>query len=226
MSPMYTVKQGDYLAKIAKAHGLADWRRIYNDPQNASFREKRPDPDLLFPGDQLFIPDKKLQETTCHTENKYTFTIQRPKYEIQMTMRDEEGSPIPLLKYELKTNMKTYQRHIEDGPEIKSHLQAGLIHETIDTEEESGQLKVWLKDGDDEPDFQTEIKVGHLDPVEEITGLQGRLNNLGYDCGNVDGTLGPKTANALKQYQTDHHLAVTGKADAATMAALTAQYGA
>jgi membrane-bound lytic murein transglycosylase MltF len=51
---------------------------------------------------------------------------------------------------------------------------------------------------------------------ETILSLQGRLTELGYTPGPADGTWGKKTEAALKQFQKDQGLAVTGTLDAAT----------
>jgi hypothetical protein len=56
MSIPYTVKSGGYLGKIALDHGFKDWREVYDHPDNAEFRRKRPDPNKIFPGDVLMIP--------------------------------------------------------------------------------------------------------------------------------------------------------------------------
>jgi hypothetical protein len=40
--PMHIVRQGGWLSSIAKKHGVADWRTIYNHPENARLRTKRP----------------------------------------------------------------------------------------------------------------------------------------------------------------------------------------
>lgn len=53
---IHIVKKGEYLVLIAKNHGIADWHEIYNHPMNAAFKKKRPDPNLIYPGDELFIP--------------------------------------------------------------------------------------------------------------------------------------------------------------------------
>jgi hypothetical protein len=57
MPKNYTVISGDTLTKIAKQHGFDDWRVIYNHPSNAAFKAKRPNPDKIFPGDVIVIPD-------------------------------------------------------------------------------------------------------------------------------------------------------------------------
>lgn len=57
MAKQYTVVWGDTLTKIAKNHGFDDWRVIYNHPSNAAFKAKRPNPDKIFVGDIIVIPD-------------------------------------------------------------------------------------------------------------------------------------------------------------------------
>ena len=51
MSTRYVVKQGDYLAKIARAHGYTDYNALWNAPENQGLRAKRKSPNVLYPGD-------------------------------------------------------------------------------------------------------------------------------------------------------------------------------
>jgi photosystem II stability/assembly factor-like uncharacterized protein len=53
-----------------------------------------------------------------------------------------------------------------------------------------------------------------------VLQAQQALANGGYHLGEPDGKLGPTTTAALKKFQTDRHLPVTGKLDAITLAAL------
>lgn len=50
----YTVKSGDSLSKIAKAHygDASKWKRIYE-----ANKEKIKNPDLIYPGQEFTIPD-------------------------------------------------------------------------------------------------------------------------------------------------------------------------
>jgi len=57
MSRCYTVVQHDTLTAIAQRFGLQGWRAIYDHPWNAAFRRTRPNPDVIQPGDILYIPD-------------------------------------------------------------------------------------------------------------------------------------------------------------------------
>ena len=49
---------------------------------------------------------------------------------------------------------------------------------------------------------------------------QEALNATGYHLGEPDGKGGPATTAALKKFQVDRHLPVTGQLDVITMAAL------
>lgn len=53
-----------------------------------------------------------------------------------------------------------------------------------------------------------------------IRQIQGVLQERGYDPGPLDGVLGKKTKEALRRFQKDHRLAVTGEITADTKSAL------
>jgi len=55
----YVVKSGDTLSRIATDHGLS-WRALYDSQENADFRAKRPDPQKIFVGDVINIPEKNV----------------------------------------------------------------------------------------------------------------------------------------------------------------------
>ena len=59
---------------------------------------------------------------------------------------------------------------------------------------------------------------GALSPA--VKEAQTLLNQLGYNAGAVDGLMGGKTRTALKEFQGDRGLAVTGLADGQTLKAL------
>lgn len=57
-------------------------------------------------------------------------------------------------------------------------------------------------------------------PDNSILRVQEALNAAGYHVGEPDGKTGPATTAALKKFQGDRHLPVTGRLDAITLAAL------
>jgi photosystem II stability/assembly factor-like uncharacterized protein len=56
--------------------------------------------------------------------------------------------------------------------------------------------------------------------TDTILQAQSALNSAGYHLGEPDGKSGPATTVALKKFQGDRHLPVTGKLDSITLAAL------
>ena len=64
----------------------------------------------------------------------------------------------------------------------------------------------------------SQTKAGASMSVREA---QERLNALGYNVGTPDGSAGPKTAKALREFQQAEGLPVTGRLDTATAGALS-----
>ena len=56
----------------------------------------------------------------------------------------------------------------------------------------------------------------HGNSQADIRSAQLQLSNDGYYTGNVDGIDGPLTRSAIRQYQKDNKLTVTGQLDSAT----------
>ena len=65
----------------------------------------------------------------------------------------------------------------------------------------------------------------HHDPVrpmrgDDVTNLQDRLHELGYDAGPVDGVFGPETESGRRAFQRDYGLTSDGTCGPATLRAL------
>lgn len=65
-----------------------------------------------------------------------------------------------------------------------------------------------------------DLKVGSRGA--EVKAVQQKLADLGFDLGLIDGIYGNKTRAAVRQFQTDRNLAVTGVVDDRTYAAIMA----
>ena len=61
---------------------------------------------------------------------------------------------------------------------------------------------------------------GNLLPDQVIVNVQNALKQLGYYAGDINGSLGVNTRNALRAYQQDYGLDTTGVVDEATVRAL------
>jgi N-acetylmuramoyl-L-alanine amidase len=55
---------------------------------------------------------------------------------------------------------------------------------------------------------------------DDVAELQSRLGRIGFDCGRVDGILGPETATALRDFQSNCGLLVDGTCGPVTLRAI------
>jgi len=213
--PIYTVAQGDCLSSIADAVGFANWRTIYNDPQNAAFRNLRPDPNVIFPGDQLFIPDRDPGEEPGATDLTHTFELKRSPVLLRVVLLDEDHNPLGGIAYKLSMAGTVIEG--KAGPD-------GVVEQTIQPSTCQATLSIKLA-RDDETGYTWDLQLGALDPETTITGVQARLNNLGYNTGPLDGIKGHRTTDAIKEFQTKYELEVDGIVGPITRAKLVKVHG-
>lgn len=208
---IYTVKQGDCLSSIATEHGFADWRTIYNHADNAEFRRLRPNPNLIYPGDQLTIPDTENKHEDCPTDAWHDFKIEGQKTFARVRILKGDFSAQEGSAYKLEV----------DGDAKEGTLGGdGIIEKEISSSAREGTLTVWLGGDKSKPGIIWTLRFGELDPVEETTGVQARLKNLGFDPGDVNGTENDKTKAATKAFQGRMGLTQNGTADATTKSKL------
>jgi hypothetical protein len=77
----------------------------------------------------------------------------------------------------------------------------------------------------DHPFEQVPIRIGHLDPISTMSGVIGRLNNLGFDAGPPEAFMGEYTRQAIREFQYVEGLPVNGAIDAATLGRLLERHG-
>ena len=70
-----------------------------------------------------------------------------------------------------------------------------------------------------------ELNLGALHPVATETGVQQRLQNLGFDCGKIDGVVGPRTRGAIRNFQGSVGLNIDGKLTPETRNKLKEEHG-
>jgi hypothetical protein len=209
--PMYTVVQGDCLSTIAKSFGFADWRTIYNHGSNADFRRLRPNPNLIYPGDQLYIPDTDTRSENSATDAWHDFKVEGQKTLVRVRMLQSDMTGLAGKKYKLEVGGRVKEGTLGSD---------GLIEHEIAADETEAKVTVWMDADTSRPGILWNIRLGHLDPVDTPSGIQARLQNLGFDPGPIDGVIGPRTQDAIKGFQSRFRLAVDGVAGPITQAKL------
>jgi LysM domain len=104
MSTYHTVVQGEHLSSIARKYGFSSYKTIWDHGQNAELKKKRQNPNVIFPGDLLFIPDKGEKEESRSTEKRHHFKLKAEKPKLRLFLEDLLKSPLPTprLNYALR----------------------------------------------------------------------------------------------------------------------------
>jgi hypothetical protein len=206
---IHTVRQGEYLQRIARQYGFSDWRTVYNHPDNAALRKKRPNPNILHPGDKIVIPEKKAREESGSTEQRHRFQVSSDRTWLLIVFRDMQDKPLSGKAYVLDISVRAKQDATTGSD--------GLMEEEIPPNAERAHLYIQGK--------VLKLNIGHLDPVDSVTGWQARLFNLGYYTGEIDGKESYDTRSAVEEFQCDQKLKVDGIVGPATRSRLEQIHG-
>jgi Putative peptidoglycan binding domain len=201
--PKQRVGSGETAISLAKKNGFF-WETIWNHGENAELKSKRKDPTLLFEDDEIFIPEKRIKEVTKANESEHSFKLKGDPCKIKIQLL-KNGKPRANEDYIIEIECKQTKGKT-DGE--------GIIIQPIPPTASSGKLI--LRNGKD----VYPLKIGALDPIDLPSGIQQRLNNLGYSCGDESGVLGERTKGALKKFQAQYKINMTGELDSATKSKL------
>lgn len=195
----YVVKSGDCIENIASDHGLL-FETVWDDPANSELRETRKNPNVLMLGDRVSVRDKRRKDEPGETEQVHRFR--------------RKGIPSRLrLRYFIRGEPRASERYVitVDGKRHTGELDAdGMLEVPIAPDARRATVRI----GDDSR--VQRLILGSTEPVSEISGVQCRLNNLGFRAGPNDNILGPKTEAALREFQELYELDVTGRPDPPT----------
>ncbi len=205
----HEVTQGECLSSIAARYGFG-WQTLWNDSANAELKKNRKDPNILFPGDVVMVPEVKARKESCASGALHSFVCKSTIEPIRIKFLDELDKPLANQKYELVIEGKTRTGSTNGDGELTEKIAPRVK-----------SAKLFL--GDDRREYT--LQLGALDPITEVAGVQERLRNLGYDTGKPDGISGPQTSAAITAFQAEQGLEPTGEVNDDTLSALTDRHG-
>ena len=247
MGKGYLAKEGDCVSSIAFERGLF-WKTVWDDPQNADLKSRRRDPNVLKPGDIVHIPVLRLGSQSGATESRHRFVLKGVPAKLQLRIvheplpepRPAAGEPPHPPRLDAKDSFTEDAEPVStrqlDEPranvpyvlEIDGVLNEGTtdadgrVEVTIPPNARRGKLIL-------EPGTASEktlpLRLGHLDPLSELTGVKQRLANLGFDCGDCSAADTPALPAALRAFQEKQGLPITGEVDQATRDKLRELHG-
>lgn len=220
----HTCSETDHASAVAARYGFFDWNTLWKPNE-----KKRTNPLILFAGDVLSIPAKKLATFSgLAVDTKHVFEVPRYKLLLRVRVFKADFTPIKDTDYELKV----------DGlaEPFTGQTKNGLVEHEIPLRAVDAELTVRVKAEDTDPpppktegeggegaqpaggDKKTavrgdvpvhwDVKIGRLDPIQEkapddecTPGVQQRLNNVAMNAGAVNGEKTEKTKAAIQAFQ-------------------------
>lgn len=171
MSKIHKVEQGECLSTIAAMYGWADWRKVYEASENEPLRKLRPNPNVLFPGDQVIIPQPQRKPLKLETGKVHTIVVKRPK--VSLRIQTTESFDGEALK-------GTFRLFIDGATvPIEGPINGGLIDVAVPMG--SKEAKIILLDDAGAAVDELALLLGHKDPLDTIPGALSRLSLIGIE---------------------------------------------
>lgn len=200
----HIVRQGEYLSRIARQYGYSDWKTIWNDPANATLKDKRKNPNILYPGDEVFIPDKSDKHELRATDKQHRFTVKRTPLKLIVVLDRRYARPLANVHGELSMQGDSSELSTDGKGKFERDITPML-----------DEVRVTTRDSKTAIDDQgITLRVGYLDPIDQESGQRERLNNLGYGASIADDADADEKQrvlrSAIEEFQCDNQLTVDG----------------
>ena len=204
--PEHMVVAGECILSIAEESGF-QWQTIWNHPANSQLKADRGDPNVLFPGDVVFVPDKRLKELKKPTDQTHKFVKKGTPGKVRLRLLDWKRRPRTGARYSAEVDGVTVTGTSDSDGMIEFYAKAN-----------ARQVNLMVTEGTRTERYA--LQLGHVDPVTTESGVRRRLENLGYLCQGEEALRA-----ALLAFQKERQLDETGTADEATRAALQRLHG-
>ena len=205
----YVVRQGDFLRRLACRVGF-DADTVWAHPRNADLRKLRASPDVLCPGDVLYVPDVREDQAPpldLGASNRLSCEVPRVTVALKVTTH-LQGRP---LRYTVQGCGEVPPGETEADGTLRFEVPLDVTQAVVELPDLSVRLVVG---------------VGHLDPSDERTGVAQRLQNLGV-MSRYPAREAASTEEALREFRALHGAAAPegDGADADTVKKLEEVYG-
>jgi hypothetical protein len=208
----HTIEQGECIAKISDHYGFFP-QTVWDFAANAMLKELRKDMYILAPGDNVVIPTKRVNALNVSAGKRIVLKRKGVPEKLRIRFLDYDDSPRKGISYLL--SVKTADGDVL--PDLKAETDdKGFVDQFIPPD--AVFAKIVLSEGQRQEIH--EFDLGYVNPMDSVSGVKARLNNLGYACGAEDGELGEKTIAAIKAFQRNRKLTESGEVDKPTKQAL------
>ncbi len=181
----HKVVQGECLISIAQKFGLANWQTIYDASENSAFKTLRKNPNMICPGDELFIPILTGTKQKADLNKKTTFVLKKAKGYFSICLIDRKSNPLPDVPYELSFYKSENNKTAEPILKIENSKSDsdGYVEHKLPKGAKFAQLEYAPYASRPSLKIKMGLKVGELDDLSTDLGMRSRLNQFGYYSG-------------------------------------------
>ena len=220
---LYEVRQGDSVESIAARAGHI-WMTIWEHEKNADIRKLRQSGHVLRRGDLIHVPNRVRRDEALAVDKVHTFKYKTipTRLKVQFLEVDE---PRAGELYELDIDGEIRSGSLDGNGALDEPISpvASLATITLKKTEltpEQQMVNELYEAAGLEPTHTAgelletyELPLRHLDPTGEVSGVQARLRNYGFDIGDITGELNERTRDAIYTFQEEQGLPSTGRLD-------------
>jgi N-acetylmuramoyl-L-alanine amidase len=205
-------KQGDCISSMADEQGFF-WETLWNHPNNGELKKLRKNPNVLAPGDMVFVPPLRTHSEAGATGQRHTFKKKGTPAVTRFCFK-KDGEPQANEPYVLDTG---------EGPPIRGQTDGeGMVILKIPPTASHATITV----GEGKKARTYKVQLGSMDPVETEAGLRKRLMAVGCDPGAPEqDNDGGKLKQAIRKFQAKQKMKLTGVPDDALRAKLLEVFG-
>ncbi|MFV8754005.1 hypothetical protein ACNOYE_25960 [Nannocystaceae bacterium ST9] len=202
----HPIRQGECVCVLAARRGVP-WRTIWDAPENDPLREADRHPNVLLPGDPLFVPEPVIEAVSLATGRKHRVVVKGLLATIHITLV-AHLEPLANEPWVIEYGDTTIEGSSDGEGKLEAKLPAQLMHATLKLPDRR---------------LRYHLQLGALDPIDTLSGARGRLCNLGLATGERGDEA--STLAAIAGFQRTQALDESGELDDATISALRDEYG-
>ena len=208
---MPTAGDGDCVVSIADQLGLNDYHSLWDDGANSALKRSRPNPNQLVKGDEVKPPAGKAKKISKAVDATWSFVVKTKKLpKLRIMIVDKGDTPMAGKPWRLtgprKASGKTKAGGMIEVTDFDPQAKVGVLE--VDWRKAKKQKKKSaakvaritkptyprpilaseFKDTDPaappaaDDTMKWTLKIGSLPSFDHISGVQARLNNLGFRC--------------------------------------------
>ncbi|BBO81492.1 hypothetical protein DSCO28_20580 [Desulfosarcina ovata subsp. sediminis] len=206
--PFCVIRQGECISSIA-AFNRIPWRKIWEHPHNSQLRQLRKNPNILLPGDKLYVPQRNTKSIIGNTDQRHRFQLNDNITFLRLRIAIK-GRPLSDEPYHLTLGGTLISGRTSVEGELEERIPAGFRNATLNFVERNWTIQLAL---------------GELDPTDTASGAAERLRNLNYYVeGHVD-AITPVLREVIGQFQRVQGLNESRELDSDTVKRLSSIHG-